>query len=869
MRLIRMELNDFRGVHRSTVEFSDGLTVVEGPNEIGKSSIPEAFRLLREYKSTSKAGAVKAVQPVGRDVGPEATVTVAAGPYTMRYRKRWLVGALTELKVEGAVVEQLSGLPAHERFEQILAETVDLDLLKALDVGQGKSLDQASLADIPAVHKTLQEQGSEDEGEHTELLAAIDDEYALYFTAGGRPTKDYAATAQQVADLESKERELVEEAAASELLAEQHARAMEALAELREKLVQAVADEKEAGTKMVRVNAIRARLEAAVADQAQAEADLGGLVRLQQEREALKEESQQRAIALGELETEIQRSETGFQLLAKPVLASQEALKQAQRATDMARKDVQVAQETLDVRRQSDRVDDLQRLLDKVVDLEEEIARARARAASQSLTEDAVSELSELDSQLHIARAAAGAAAPRVTVTRTGNLPVQLGAQQILEGESETALALARTTVTVPGIVEVVVEPGETDKNQARVESAQQAFQEALDRAEVSTLAQAQKGLEAKLVAQRREEQLVSNLELLLDGRESGEIRLALETARASLPKNFDASESSEIEELERALEHAKESLVPLEEETLEQQEALNLATKRQSEAREEIVRLREKHRGLDEELGRVQAKLVALREDRSDDALLVAQQEAETFLEEKKAIYAELAEQLEREGPESLEADAEYALATVRTHEARVQEARTRYDGLSGRIEQVATAGTYTRLETVRSDLEALRAKAAALHRQAEAVRMLRETLLRHKQEAQEKYVAPFRTAIETLGRPLFGADFSVEIGPDLRVMSRTLGGQTVPFDSLSAGTREQVALLGRLACAQLISPGEGAPLVLDDAFGFSDPARLQAMNRILTSVGGSAQVILLTCQPDRFPKLGDATFVSLLDER
>ncbi|NNV09214.1 hypothetical protein ETC03_23945, partial [Geobacillus sp. MMMUD3] len=93
----------------------------------------------------------------------------------------------------------------------------------------------------------------------------------------------------------------------------------------------------------------------------------------------------------------------------------------------------------------------------------------------------------------------------------------------------------------------------------------------------------------------------------------------------------------------------------------------------------------------------------------------------------------------------------------------------------------------------------------------------------------------------------------------------SRTLDGTTVPFESLSGGTREQLALIGRLAVAALVDPSAGAPVILDDAFGFADPERLAALNVVLGTIGESAQVILLTCQPERFASVGGATTVSL----
>jgi uncharacterized protein YhaN len=114
-------------------------------------------------------------------------------------------------------------------------------------------------------------------------------------------------------------------------------------------------------------------------------------------------------------------------------------------------------------------------------------------------------------------------------------------------------------------------------------------------------------------------------------------------------------------------------------------------------------------------------------------------------------------------------------------------------------------------------------------------------------------------------LGSRVFGAGFHVEVDAQLRVVSRTLAGDTLPISSLSGGAREQLALVERLACAELVGPEAGVPVVIDDALGFSDPQRLQAMGGLLSAAGEHSQVIVLTCQPERYRHVSDATVIRL----
>ena len=39
MRLVRIKLENWRGVESREIHFADGITLIEGPNEIGKTTI--------------------------------------------------------------------------------------------------------------------------------------------------------------------------------------------------------------------------------------------------------------------------------------------------------------------------------------------------------------------------------------------------------------------------------------------------------------------------------------------------------------------------------------------------------------------------------------------------------------------------------------------------------------------------------------------------------------------------------------------------------------------------------------------------------------------------------------------------------------
>ena len=75
--------------------------------------------------------------------------------------------------------------------------------------------------------------------------------------------------------------------------------------------------------------------------------------------------------------------------------------------------------------------------------------------------------------------------------------------------------------------------------------------------------------------------------------------------------------------------------------------------------------------------------------------------------------------------------------------------------------------------------------------------------------------------------------------------------GGVSEGCGDLSKGTQEQLAVLTRLAFADMLLE-QGAPvsLILDDPLVYSDDDRLDIMIEILMEAASRMQVILLTCR-------------------
>ena len=220
--------------------------------------------------------------------------------------------------------------------------------------------------------------------------------------------------------------------------------------------------------------------------------------------------------------------------------------------------------------------------------------------------------------------------------------------------------------------------------------------------------------------------------------------------------------------------------------------------------------------------------------------------------------------------------ADVPALTARVRAAHEALTQARGELDRsrellhtLTGQVELAAGEGRQELYSLAEAALDDAERRLAGLDRRARAVRHLRSTLHEHRESAHRAYVRPFTVALERLGRQVYGPSFAVTVDERLTVRSRTLDGTTVPFEELSGGAKEQLGILARIAVAHLVDPAQGVPVVIDDALGYSDPRRLQQMGRVFAlargTAGEDAQVILLTCTPDRYAAIPDAHTVRL----
>lgn len=874
MRIRRIKVRNYAGIDDAEVSFPDtGITIIEGDNEVGKSSMVAAVDLILGYLDSSEAGPVKEVKTVGTDLGPEVEVDISAGSYEFTYEKRWLKDKETILTVSKPRTEQLTGREAHARVKQILDEAVDTELWNALRLDQGKSLSQASF-DIAALGHALDAAaGGDVAGDREDVLVErIENEYFEYWTKVGKARGDFKSAIDDVDaateranearthldELEDSAEEVRKLEAAATGLEQTHSDANETVADLAEQL--------EAITKIRRlVDSSRGELE-------RAELILGNAQQEFARRDELVEAVKQAKADVAQSADDLTKKEPARQVTMAKQEDAKRTLEEARDAAKSARSDHERARQDSEYARRLIEIAQLTERRDRIIAAQESLAAADEMLEAILIDADLLAEIEAAHLNLAAARAAAERAQPTATVKALEGVQVHVEGEPVaLDAGEELEISVrGESTISIGEIAEVTIIAGDDDEVLARASSARAMYDELCGRAGVSDFTEARTQADARVQAERDRTDALKivkqDLRDLTFEELTGKIdRITKRTAdfitdrpsESPLPADLD-----DAQEIERAASEASTNA----DETLQAAEAKARAIGDELKAHDvENASLTAHLQIAESTLESARVTLSEARGVRPDDDLREAEARADKLAKKTRRAVADAEEQLREADPETIEALLSNAKAVLERSAGDLERNRGRRRELQIELAIQTEQGPARDADETASALVEAQERHRRLGSRANAVRLLHEVFSRYRDAARQRYNQPFRDRIEKLGRIVYGPTLEVHLGDDLSISQRSLEGTTLDFSQLSTGAREQLGLLARLACATLVSEDGGAPVIFDDALGWSDPSRLERMGAAISTAADECQIIILTCVPDRYAAVGKATTLSM----
>lgn len=876
MRLHRITLKNYRGVEDCTVEFPEiGVTVVEGNNEVGKTCIPEAVNMILSEMDSSGKRSVKAIRPVHRDEGPEVEIEVSTGDYRFTYFKRWLKNSQTTLDIIAPHRDQLAGREAHERVEGILQETLDQDLWKALSIEQsgnlnlpkfegqslGQALDLAAGGDIAGA--------SEDN-----LWERIRTERERYWTPKGQIPKERQSLhgdleQAEVAVSESREALRAIESDAAEVASlENAATDLVALFDQHTQTEQELSGQWESAQHLHTEAELQKAAHTAASDQHTHEESLN------QRREETKEDLASITKELKRLETRRERAAPQLALAvqnndeaATALNTSRSALRSAEEAFRQASNDRDFCRNLIEQRQLSGRYE-------RVKVAQEELKTSESILDASKVDDDLVVQLEQANIAVAKARAALDSSAASVEATAMSPMSVTIDGELVdLEQNGPYSATITDDwELTVPDVIHVKVQPGTGSRDlAAELVEAEKDYGRLCSQGSVSNLDEARQKKEERRDAERLRSGAIETIKQDLDDLTPDVLAQKLE----GLTRRIDAYpvERPEHPPLPNDLDEAKRIASHAERVVEDRKSEFEQCETNADEARQALLDAQSEEAAISAEITGASGAQKRAKDKLEADRGRISDHELDQSLATAKAKLTAAQESLRR-AEEELQAQdlgsIEIKLDNVRSAKARAESDlsnnRDRQNLLRGGLEVRGSDGQYTDLNDAMSHYEHLNRAYEATESRAEATRLLYETFERRRQEASQHYAAPFKERIEQFGRIVFGPSFEAELDDTLKVARRTLEGITLDIDQLSVGAREQIGVICRLACASIVSPdGGGAPVMIDDALGWSDPTRLQSIGAAIALAGQDCQVIVLTCTPGRYAHVGNATVVRL----
>ena len=881
MKLRKLSVNQFK---RFTVptqlgELGDGLNLVVGPNELGKSTLLDALRAVLFERYGSGARPIKALQNDRSGAAPvvELVFEVNGAEYTLT--KRFVRSPLARLRCpDGTLLEadaaenELRNLLGFSEAGNRGATSETLGMWGVLWVQQGQSFGRPDLPDsaLASLSAGLEsEVGTVLGGRRGRELPQVIEQLCgeLVTPSRRQPRGEYKDTLDDVSGLEQRLSERQQQQLEMSKTLEQLAAAEARLSRLEDGSQDRIDQEEltQAQDQLGEMMRHDLQLEAARSDLQNRQVQLEQAQRTQSER------ASRRAEIKTDQEQLRQESER-LEELQEHERESLVALDELRQATTNAEAAVEAAMQSeaslrgiLDRISRSAELNDLLRRQSDVEAAQERLADAQRQAEQIQVTDESLQRIRESAEIADQADAQLRVAATRVSFDIPSDRLAGIEADGApLADPPATVEAVDPVAITIPERGRILIEPAVADRDRIlRAErEAKAELHAALNEVGAQSLADAQilrdqrRDLEITASAARQElERLTPSGDASMLQPRIHELRQALE----GLPSGEDTGQLPQRDQAEATLDVAQTELQEARDEERIAREAVDVRGRAVSELSVEVRTLHNTVGSQTELIERRDERLRCDAEAVSDQQLAAASNLAARAVTEQQQTVSTLEEEWLASARTQLEARISRLESAIKQREETRVDLRIECAGLRERIEVQDSAGIDEAIEHTQHELEQATRRRDRFERELEVLDLLADTLRAAESEARERYLAPVVNRVHPYLQMLFpNAEIGMDEDLNITGMSR-LAGYEESFDHLSMGTQEQIAVLVRLAFAEmLIDQGAPAAVILDDALVFSDDQRMGLMFDILSHAAQRVQILIFTCREQLFEGLG-----------
>lgn len=885
MKLRSLAVNQFKKftVPMRLDGIENGLNVVVGPNEMGKSTLLDALRAALFEKYSSKAQPITALQNDRNQAGPVVELAFELDDGVYRVTKRFVKKPYARLScpdgrtLEGdAAEDMLRTLLGFDEPGKAGAKAETLGMWNVLWVKQGQSFGALDLPESARsnLHNALEsEVGTVLGGRRGRALPqAIEKQLGELVANNSKPRGAYK-------DLIEKTDALRSDLEGLRTRRQELAKTLDDLEEAQETLVRLSAGDRDQADQTELTDArkrhgqlaeLEARISAAASDLELKKRNLEQAEKAQGERAGLKE-----AIAAEEKAGEQagQRLEDVRQQ-EKDARSQLDALRagvrEAEAAVTAADEVVSRQRRTLDAVERQARIRDLEARYTKAQAAEKRQREAQQGAASILTTDEVIEAIRGAAKGLESVESRLSAAATRIIfdMAPEGISGIVVDGQPLAAGQPSVQ-AVEPVTIAIPDRGRITIEPAikDRDKLLGQQRAAKSKLREMLQAGGIKTVNEAedqythrQKLLQTAELA-RQEAELHAPA---TDDYEAGAQALSdyIEGLRKILTREIATLDAEELPEhaeaettLRAALEHAQEARRSVG----TARAALAGPENNLSELHTELGTVKARYDDGKERLEALRHRLSDAEQEVSDDQLQTRIDAARSELSAHESTVAGLEGQRTDETIPQLEARIARLDRAIQDRRDKRGNLKEKIAGLRSHAEALEGVGLDEAIQQKARELEFCEEELRRTAREVQVLSLLLSTLRAAEQHAKERYLSPVLNRVRPYLQLLFpGAGITIDENLQIVGVVREAGYEEA-FNHLSMGTQEQIAVLIRLAFAEmLVEQGHPATVILDDALVFSDDRRMSRMFDILNMAARKVQVVVFTCREQLFEELG-----------
>ena len=885
MKLRSLAVNQFKKFTSPTRldGIDDGLNVMVGPNELGKSTLLDALRAALFEKYSSKAQPITALQNDRNQAGPVVELAFELDDGLYRITKRFIKKPYARLScpdgrtLEGDAAEDtLRSLLGFDEPGKTGAKPETLGMWNVLWVQQGQSFGALDLPDSARsnLHSALEsEVGTVLGGRRGRALPqAIEKQLGELVTSNGRPRGSYKDLLERAEALKDKLEGL--RARRQEL-----SRTLDDLEGDQETLARLSvgdrdqADQKELAEAQKRhgqLAELEARIEAAASDLELKKRNLEQAERAQVERARLKETITSECEAVEQAGQRVDEVRQQGKEARSQLDKLRAGVREAETAVTLTDEAVSRQRRTLDAVERGTRICELEDRCKKAQAAETRLREAQQGAAAILATDEAIEGIRSTAKELAIIESRLSAAATRIIfdMVPVGLSGIEVDGQPVTV-EQPSVQAVEPTTIAIPDRGRITIEPAikDRDKLLGQQRKAKVRLKDALQAGGAKTVNDAEDQYtrrqklmqDAELARQETELHAPATadhdtgaqaLSDYIEGLRQILTREITELGIEELPAQQEAATAlratqEQTEEARGAIDTARAALRGPEDTLGELQTELGTVSTRYDDGKERLEKLRQ--------------QLAEAEEAHADDELQAAIEMARTEVSDQESTITNLQAQRTDETLPQLEARIARLEKAIQERRDKRGNLKEKIAGLRSHVEALEGAGLDEAIQQKARELELHDEERRRSEREVQVFSLLLSTLRTAEQEAKERYLSPVLNRVRPYLQLLFpGAEIAID--EDLRIVGMVReAGYEEAFHHLSMGTQEQIAVLVRLAFAEmLVEQSHPATVILDDALVFSDDRRMSRMFDILNMAARNVQVVIFTCREQLFEELG-----------